>query len=136
MKYAYFCDRVIGKRVSAWQGFIDSDGKQEPIVFKKFNVNMEYGVIQGSGMDADGDYTINGYIRKNDVKFRLFYFGSKNTILYYGVINQSGTRIVGNEVKNDKSRKIVIDLAQMKGSFLIADPITKTMPVTVTQKQD
>lgn len=100
---------------------LDSDGSQEPIVFKKFTVNMEKGVIQGSGMDSDGDYTINGYVRKNDVKFKLFYFGSKNSVLYYGVINNAGNRIVGNEIKNEKKRKMILDHTNVKGSFIFAD---------------
>lgn len=110
MQYATYCDRIVGKSFTTyWEGYVELNGQKEQLKFRKFVVKND--VIQGSGADSEGDFTINGYVKKNDVKFNVYYFGTKKSVIYFGTLT-NGVKIVGNQFKDNIRSKLELYLVK------------------------
>eukprot|EP00347_Sterkiella_histriomuscorum_P019473 403341501 len=110
VQYSVYCDHLIGTSQGSAVGSVELNNEKKAINFKKLVIKND--VIQGFGVDSEGDFTINGYVKRHDVKFKVYHFGQKTSVIYFGTLSQRGDRISGNQFKNDVRSKMELTLTQ------------------------
>jgi hypothetical protein len=83
------------KKGTIWRGFYaEHDGRQCPMVFKKFSVKGDK--VKGKGSDENGNFKIKGKVHKDGgVTFKKDYTGRGYKVEYEGNLKDGGHKIHG-----------------------------------------